>query len=81
MAFLAEVGAERDSNEQTKTRWALGYYAAKLQPPSKPKASARKAPAAKQVPRLARKSAGAHADKHGLSKKQRSEPRKVRKRT
>jgi hypothetical protein len=32
MAYLAEVGAERDRSEQTKTRWALGYYAAKLQP-------------------------------------------------
>jgi hypothetical protein len=30
MAFLAEMGAERDKDEQAKTRWALGYYAAKL---------------------------------------------------
>jgi hypothetical protein len=30
MAFLAEVGAERDNDQQTKTRWALEYYAAKL---------------------------------------------------
>jgi hypothetical protein len=29
MALLAEVGAERDKNEQTKTRWALDYYVAK----------------------------------------------------
>jgi hypothetical protein len=34
MAYLAEVGAERDDSEQTKTRWALGYYAAQLQPPA-----------------------------------------------
>ena len=34
MAYLAEAGAERDASEQTKTRWALGYYAAKLQPPA-----------------------------------------------
>jgi hypothetical protein len=34
MAYLAELGAERDTSEQTKTRWALGYYAAKLQPPA-----------------------------------------------
>jgi hypothetical protein len=27
MAFLAEVGVERDAQEQTKTRWALDYYA------------------------------------------------------
>ena len=30
MAFLAEVGAERDNDQQAKTRWALEYYAAKL---------------------------------------------------
>jgi hypothetical protein len=30
MAFLAEVGAERDSKQQTKTHWALDFYAAKL---------------------------------------------------
>jgi len=29
MAFLAEFGAERDVDEQAKTRWALEYYAAK----------------------------------------------------
>jgi hypothetical protein len=30
MAFLAEFGAERDLEEQAKTRWALEYYAAKV---------------------------------------------------
>jgi hypothetical protein len=30
MALLAEVGAERDKDEQAKTRWALDFYAAKL---------------------------------------------------
>lgn len=29
-AFLAELGAERDNAQQTKTRWALDYYAGKL---------------------------------------------------
>jgi hypothetical protein len=29
MAYLAEVGAERDREQQTKTRWALEYYAGK----------------------------------------------------
>jgi hypothetical protein len=29
MAFLAEIGAERDNEQQTKTRWALSYYAGK----------------------------------------------------
>jgi hypothetical protein len=33
MALLAEVGAERDKNQQTKTRWVLDYYVAKLAPP------------------------------------------------
>jgi len=30
MAFLAEAGAEKDNEQQTKTRWALEYYAGKL---------------------------------------------------
>jgi hypothetical protein len=30
MAFLAEVGAERDGNQQTKTRWALEHCVAGL---------------------------------------------------
>jgi hypothetical protein len=30
MAFLAEVGAERDQEQQAKTRWALEFHAAKL---------------------------------------------------
>jgi hypothetical protein len=29
-AFLAEVGAERDNDQTTKTRWALDFHAAKL---------------------------------------------------
>ena len=29
MAFLAEVGADKDNEQQTKTRWALAYYAGK----------------------------------------------------
>ncbi|HYN60100.1 MAG TPA: hypothetical protein VET87_11185, partial [Rubrivivax sp.] len=32
MAYLAEVGAERDDSEQTKTRWAMAFYADKLTP-------------------------------------------------
>jgi hypothetical protein len=30
MAYLAELGAERDADEQAKTRWVLDYHAAKL---------------------------------------------------
>jgi hypothetical protein len=30
MAFLAEVGAERDVAQQAKTHWALDYYASRL---------------------------------------------------
>jgi hypothetical protein len=33
MAFLAEVGAERDNRQQAKTRWALDYYAGKARAP------------------------------------------------
>jgi len=51
MAYLAEVGAERDDSEQTKTRWAMTYYAAKLQP----------APAPKEAAPAARKPAAAAA--------------------
>ena len=50
MAYLAEVGAERDDSEQTKTRWALGHYAAKLQP-----TRAGEAPAGSQEGRLKRR--------------------------
>jgi hypothetical protein len=39
MALLAEVGVERDGSPQTKTRWALGYYAGKL---ARPRATASK---------------------------------------
>jgi hypothetical protein len=35
MAFLAEVGAERNLEQQTKTRWALAYYARKQAAPSR----------------------------------------------
>lgn len=42
LAFLAEVGAERDADQQAKTRWALDYYAAKHLSKPEP-AAARKA--------------------------------------
>jgi hypothetical protein len=53
MAFLAEVGAERDREQQTKTRWALEFYAAKYARPAgaakkaagAPKKAAKRAPA------------------------------------
>lgn len=32
MAFLAEVGAERDIHQKAKTRWALDFHAARLHP-------------------------------------------------
>ncbi len=43
MAFLAEVGAERDTHQQAKTRWALEYYAASLRKgaPDRPRAADR----------------------------------------
>jgi hypothetical protein len=45
MAFLAEVGAERDKNQQSKTRWALDYYVSKLARPLARKAAADRASA------------------------------------
>ncbi len=41
MAFLAEVGAERDKDQQTKTRWALEYYVSKLAQPAGRKVAAK----------------------------------------
>lgn len=54
MAFLAEVGAERDRDQQTKTRWALDYYVARLA-----RAPARRAPAQKSSRQPARVSSAA----------------------
>ena len=54
MAYLAEVGAERDDSEKMKTRWALEYYAAKLvAAPSRGAAEPPPAPAKKAVARKA----------------------------
>jgi hypothetical protein len=67
MAFLAEVGAERDNEQQTKTRWALEFYAGKLarkparqqsgKPARKPASKASGGPASKAPPAPARKRA------------------------
>jgi len=35
MAFLAEVGAEKNAEEQTKTRWALALPPTKPAPPER----------------------------------------------
>ena len=43
MAFLAEVGAERDNNQQAKTHWALDHYAARLRKKAAPRAAAKPA--------------------------------------
>jgi hypothetical protein len=69
MAFLAEVGAERDKNQQTKTRWALDYYVAKFAPPPVRKGTAHKAPAPKAPRKAARKLSSA--------KPRRGRPRKA----
>ena len=47
MAFLAEVGAERDRDQQTKTRWALDYYVSKLAGARTDKPAAKKRTASK----------------------------------
>ncbi len=54
MAFLAEVGAERDKSQQTKTRWALDYYIGKLPAPPTRKAAADKAAIRKTLKQPAR---------------------------
>jgi len=56
MALLAEVGAERDKNQQSKTRWALDYYVGKLARAPAGKAAASKASAPKAARQPARKS-------------------------
>jgi hypothetical protein len=43
MAFLAEVGAERDNSQQAKTHWALDHYAARLRKKAAPRAAAKPA--------------------------------------
>jgi len=48
MAFLAEVGAERDKGPQSKTRWALDYYVARLARPKARRTAASKASPAKR---------------------------------
>ena len=53
MAFLAEVGAERDNEQQTKTRWALEFYVGKL---------------ARKPARQAVGQAGAKAGKQGVGR-------------
>jgi len=52
MAFMAEVGAERDNNQQAKTHWALDHYAARLRTraAAKPRAGA-KTVARRKAPR------------------------------
>ena len=60
MAFLAEVGAETDNEQQTKTRWALSYYAAKLAAVPRQRTSAGSkagAAGARKVARLATRAA------------------------
>jgi hypothetical protein len=59
MAFLAEVGAERDKSQQAKTRWALDYYVSKLARPPAKKKAAGKTSAAKTPRAPARKSSAA----------------------
>ena len=39
LAFLAEVGAERDNDQQAKTHWAVDHYAARLRRKAAPRAA------------------------------------------
>ncbi len=56
MAYLAEAGAEQDNEQQTKTRWALEYYAGKLDDRGKGKSARKEAkPPAKKAKPAAKK--------------------------
>ena len=68
MAFLAEVGAERDKTQQAKTRWALDYYAGKLARPPARKVAAGKKSAPKTPPPPARKSSAAKSRRRPMQK-------------
>jgi hypothetical protein len=49
LAFLAEVGAERDNDQQAKTHWAVDHYAARLRSKAAPRVRAK--PAARRARR------------------------------
>ena len=61
MAFLAEVGAERDKSQQAKTRWALDYYIGKLARQAARKGAAAKTSAPKAPRQSTRKASPATA--------------------
>ena len=69
MAFLAEVGAERDKSQQAKTRWALDYYAGKLARPPAGKKAAGKTSAAKTPRPPAPKSSAARKTRRRRTRK------------
>jgi hypothetical protein len=64
LAFLAEVGAERENAQQAKTRWVLQYYASRIEAGAratpKPAADHAKQPATK-IKRAVRKHAKARS--------------------
>ncbi|MCU0804352.1 MAG: hypothetical protein MUF79_04580 [Burkholderiales bacterium] len=51
LAFLAELGAERDNDQQAKTRWALDYFAARARGSLRSKPATGRATAAATRPR------------------------------
>jgi len=54
MAFLGEVGAERDARQQAKTHWALDHYAGGLRSKATAGARSRGKATLKQTPRAAK---------------------------
>nr|MCU0897567.1 hypothetical protein [Burkholderiales bacterium] len=46
LAFLAELGAARDNDQQAKTRWALDYFAARAKGSARSNSGAGRATAA-----------------------------------
>jgi hypothetical protein len=69
MAFLAEVGAERDNEQQTKTRWALSYYANKhaMAPAGHRRTAAGAAPGAAPAPASSKRGSTRAGAKSGKS--------------
>jgi hypothetical protein len=81
MAWLAEVGAERDEGQEAKTRWALTYFASHL-PRSGGKTGSGRTPKAKKAKRKAkparRSAAAARAPEPRPAPARRAPPRGVR---
>jgi hypothetical protein len=76
MAFLAEFGAEHDTDEQAKTRWALEYYANKVRKSRSGRGNEAALTAATTAPKLAKAKAGKAKKTRKAAKKGKAGKRK-----